>query len=142
MFEKTEYNPGAAYAQSKLANIHFANEVDRRYQARNLRAMSLHPGGIFTPLARHLSSVQYLKDDPAFVSMSKSPAQGAATTVWGAVAKEWEGRGGVYLDEVAEGELTPPDAVYYDAGYAAQAFDPPTEKKLWDVSLQLIGLHE
>lgn len=142
MFEKTEYNPIAAYAQSKLANIHFANELDRRYQAQNLRALSLHPGGIFTPLARYLPSVQHLKDDQVFASLVKSPTQGAATTVWGAVAKEWEGKGGVYLDEVAEGWLTPPDSVYYDGGYAAQAFDPPTEKKLWDVSLQLTGLHE
>ncbi|XXG98402.1 hypothetical protein Hte_004725 [Hypoxylon texense] len=68
MFEKAEYDPMAAYAQSKLANIHFANEIDRRYQDRNLRAMSLHPGSI-------------LKDDPAFVAMSKTPAQGAATAV-------------------------------------------------------------
>lgn len=141
-FEKTEYDPFGAYDQSKLANILFANELDRRYKSQGLRALSLHPGGILTPLTRYMPTVGDMKADPLLYSMLKDPAQGAATTVWGAVAKEWEGKGGVYLDEVAEGWLTPDDALYYHGGYAPQAFDPPTEKKLWDVSLELVGLKE
>lgn len=141
-FEKTEYTPLGAYDQSKLANILFANELDRRYQSQNLRALSLHPGGILTPLARFLPTIDDIKADKQLYSTIKDPGQGAATTVWGAVAKEWEGKGGVYLDEVAEGWLTPPDALYYRGGYAPQAFDPPTEQKLWDVSLKLTGLSQ
>lgn len=141
-FEKTEYDPFGAYDQSKLANILFANELDRRYKSQGLRALSLHPGGILTPLTRYMPTVGDMKADPLLYSMLKDPAQGAATTVWGAVAKEWEGKGGVYLDEVAEGWLTPDDALYYHGGYAPQAFDPPAEKKLWDVSLELVGLKE
>jgi NAD(P)-dependent dehydrogenase (short-subunit alcohol dehydrogenase family) len=141
-FENTEYTPLGAYDQSKLANIHFANEVDRRYKSQNLRALSLHPGGILTPLTRYLPTTDDIKADKQLYNTLKDPAQGAATAVWGAVAKEWEGKGGVYLDEVSEGWLTPPDALYYHGGYAPQAFDPPTEKKLWDVSLKLTGLTE
>ncbi|KAK9779092.1 hypothetical protein SCAR479_03959 [Seiridium cardinale] len=141
-FEKTEYTPLGAYDQSKLANILFANELDRKYKSQNLRALSLHPGGILTPLARYLPTVADIKADPLLYGTLKNPAQGAATTVWGAVAREWEGKGGVYLDEVAEGWLTPDDALYYHGGYAPQAFDPPTEKKLWDVSSELVGLSE
>lgn len=141
-FEKTEYTPLGAYDQSKLANILFANELDRRYQSQNLRALSLHPGGILTPLARYLPTIEDIKADKQLYSTIKGPSQGAATTVWGAVAKEWEGKGGVYLDEVAEGWLSPSDALYYHGGYAPQAFDPPTEQKLWEVSLKLTGLSE
>ncbi|KAI7781884.1 hypothetical protein LA080_014065 [Diaporthe eres] len=141
-FENTEYTPLGAYSQSKLANVLFANELDRRCQSQNLRALSLHPGGILTPLARYLPTTNDTKADKELYRTLKDPAQGAATTVWGAVAKEWEGKGGVYLDEVAEGWLTPPDALYYHGGHAPQAFDPPTEKKLWDVSLKLTGVSE
>ncbi|KAJ2982107.1 hypothetical protein NUW58_g6514 [Xylaria curta] len=141
-FDHTEYTPLGAYDQSKLANVLFANELDRRYGPQNLRALSLHPGGILTPLARYLPSLDNVKGDPKLYNTLKSPAQGAATTVWGAVAKELEGKGGIYLDEVAEAWLAPPDALYYHGGYAPQAFDPPTEKKLWDISLKLVGLSE
>ena len=60
-----------------------------------LHATAVHPGGILTQLARHL--------DPALVKgmvtpemelQLKSPEQGAATTVWAAVSKTWEGTGG------------------------------------------------
>lgn len=141
-FESTEYTPLGAYDQSKLANILFANELDRRYQSQNLRALSLHPGGILTPLTRYLPTTDDLRADKDLYKTLKDPGQGAATTVWGAVAKEWEGKGGVYLDEVSEGWLSPPDALYYHGGYAPQAFDPPTERKLWDVSLKLTRLSE
>ncbi|KAI9147110.1 Oxidoreductase calI [Paramyrothecium foliicola] len=141
-FEKTEYTPLGAYDQSKLANILFANEVDRRYKSQGLRALSLHPGGILTPLTRYLPTIEDIKADEKLYATLKDPAQGAATTVWAAIAKEWEGKGGVYLDEVAEGWLSPSDALYYHGGYAPQAFDPPTEEKLWEVSINLTGLSE
>lgn len=141
-FENTEYTPLGAYSQSKLANVLFANELDRRYKSKNLRALSLHPGGILTPLTRYLPTTDDIKADKELYRTLKDPAQGAATTIWGAVAKGLEGKGGVYLDEVAEGWLTPPDALYYHGGYAPQAFDPSIEKRLWDVSLKLTGLSE
>ncbi|KAF3057025.1 Retinol dehydrogenase 12 [Daldinia childiae] len=141
-FEKTEYTPLNSYAQSKLANVYFANELDRRYKSKNLRALSLHPGGILTPLARYLPTTDDILNDPGLAKMLKNPAQGAATTVWAAVAKELEGKGGIYLDEVAEAVETPPEAAYYEGGYNAKAFNPAAEEKLWAVSLKLTGLSE
>lgn len=104
--------------------------------------MSVHPGGIITPLARYLPSLKELHENTELFKTLKDPAQGAATSVWGAVAQELEGKGGVYLDEVAEAELTLPDAPYYSGGYGAQAFDPPTERRLWTESLKMTGLSE
>ncbi|KAI1373542.1 short-chain dehydrogenase [Hypoxylon crocopeplum] len=139
-FEHTEYNPFAAYSQSKLANAYFANEVDRRYQSRALRALSLHPGGIITPLSRYLPSTKEVEEHPVISKLLQNPAQGASTTVWAAIAKELEGKGGIYLDETAEAELTPADAPPYSGGYGENTFDPQAEGKLWTESLKLVGL--
>lgn len=43
------------YAQSKWGNVVFANELARRYQSQGIISTSLHPGGIRTDLARHMT---------------------------------------------------------------------------------------
>ncbi|KAM0322979.1 hypothetical protein ACHAQA_009078 [Verticillium albo-atrum] len=142
-FEKTPYHPWLAYAQSKLANIHFANELDRRYDSQGLHALSLMPGGIQTGLLRHIEDPSSVIT-PEMKNQQKNTEQGAATTVWAAVAKELEGRGGVYLDNLAEAlpsDVAMPslaDSIYK----VGRAYDPPTEGKLWEASLKLVGLED
>ncbi|KAB5511712.1 short chain dehydrogenase [Coniochaeta sp. 2T2.1] len=140
--DKMDYDPKVAYGQSKLANIHFANELDRRFKSLNIRAFNLHPGGSITPLSRYMGSTKNLEEDPVIGKILMTPAQAAATTVWAAVARELEGKGGIYLDEVAEAELVGKDAPYAGPGYATRAFDPDTEKRLWTESLKLTGLSD
>lgn len=41
-----------AYGQSKTANIHMANQIERLYGSQGLHGLSLHPGGIHTGLRR------------------------------------------------------------------------------------------
>ena len=48
------YDKWAAYGQSKTANVLFAVQLDALAADRGVRAFSLHPGGIMTPLQRHL----------------------------------------------------------------------------------------
>ncbi|KAJ8123120.1 hypothetical protein O1611_g9671 [Lasiodiplodia mahajangana] len=141
-FKRTKYDPLIAYNQSKLANAYFTNELDRRYQSQGVRALSVHPGGIITPLSRYPPSTTEIEGDPVTSKFLQSTAQGASTIVWAAIAKELEGKGGLYLDEVAEAELTPEDAPYYSAGYGANTFNPQAEKKLWTRSLKLVGLEK
>jgi len=141
-FERTEYDAQAAYGQSKLANIHFANELDRRYTSQGIRALSIHPGGIFTNITRFVPNLVDIDWNSDMGKTMKNAAQGAATQIWAAVAKELEGKGGIYLDEVAEAELVPADHAYFLGGYAPQAFDPATEKQLWEQSLKLTGINE
>ncbi|KAK2021692.1 short chain dehydrogenase [Colletotrichum zoysiae] len=136
-----EYEPWAAYGQAKLANILFANELDRRYGPSGLHAFSLNPGGIRTPLQRHtIERTAALFEDPEVVRWLKSPEQGAATSIWAAVAAELEGKGGRYLEDVAEAEKVTPEGWMARPGYAPSAYDPPTEKRLWAESLKLVGL--
>ncbi|GIC93735.1 aromatic prenyltransferase [Aspergillus udagawae] len=59
-------------------------------------------GGIQTGLLQHMSEKEKKGpfEDPALGPQFKSPQQGAATTVWGAVSRALEGLGGVYLEVV------------------------------------------
>ena len=141
MLEGGAYTPQRAYAHSKIGNIYLANEIERRYGARGLHANSLHPGGIWTGLQAHLDTSAW-KENEAVNRYMKNEAQGAATSVWSAVAKCWEGKGGKYLDNC---QIAPPiseGAVLFDSGYAKWAFDEEKAKKLWAMSNKLVGLPE
>src|SRR5277367_782711 len=96
-FERTPYDPWAAYGRSKTANILFAVEFDRRHKGNGVRAAAVHPGGIQTELSRHIgeeglkqlveriNAATRAAGEPDF--KYKTVPQGAATTVWaGAVA--------------------------------------------------------
>ena len=54
-FETGSYDKWKAYGQAKTANALFALELDRLGADAGVHAFSLHPGGILTPLQRHLS---------------------------------------------------------------------------------------
>ncbi|KIH88587.1 short-chain dehydrogenase/reductase [Sporothrix brasiliensis 5110] len=144
------YTPMAGYAASKTANIYMANEIDRRYGSatKAIHGYSLMPGGIRTPLQRH--SEEFTEEalkKPELRLYMRSPEQGAATSVFAAVARELEGKGGVYLENctlaaalTADHDFAGDDGILY--GYAPWAFDPAKEGKLWTKSLQVVGLPE
>lgn len=58
-----------------------------------LHATSLHPGGIETNLGRHMPSEELQGFLTSHKDLLKSPAQGAATTIWAAVGREWADKG-------------------------------------------------
>lgn len=137
--KKGGYSPAKAYGQAKLANLYFANELDRRYGSRGLHALSLNPGGIATPLQRFMPPEFFTNfDTPEVRNILKSTEQGAATTVWAACAKEWEGKGGRYLEDVQEAEQM--EDLQKWSGYAPHAYDEEAEKKLWIDSLKMVGV--
>ena len=144
-FEKSgSYTPWGAYSQSKTANIYMANEIERRYASQNLHGYSLHPGGIDTGLQIHVP--QQMKDhwsqDETIQKMFKSREQGAATTVFCALSKEWEGKGGRYFEECEESQPVKQGFTVTDPGYVAHTYNPEAEKKLWVESLKLLGLDD
>ncbi|WP_313606509.1 SDR family NAD(P)-dependent oxidoreductase [Rhizobium sp.] len=142
------YDKWLAYGQSKTANALFAVHLDRIGRDRGIRAFSLHPGKIFTPLQRHLTQVEmaaegWLDDngnpaDPTF----KTPAQGAATQVWAATSPKLDGLGGLYCEDcnvAIRAELAGEPFV----GVKAYATDPDEAERLWRLSAELtkIGSH-
>ncbi|KAL4862490.1 hypothetical protein BDV12DRAFT_202985 [Aspergillus spectabilis] len=120
-FDGEEYDPWKAYGQSKTANIWMANEIERKYGAQGLHALSVHPGMIFTELGRHIPPEQTASiiQDNDVKKVSKSPQQGAAMTIAGPYD---------------------PASGYYGPGYATWAYDAAGEKKLWEKTLQLLKL--
>ena len=114
-------------------------QIEHRYGSQGLHATSVMPGGIMTELGRHMDPSLVDKFmTPELKKSMKSPEQGAATTVWAAIGREWEGKGGKYLNDCAiagtpqEGEV--------NLGYAPYAYDAEASKRLWEVSMQLVGL--
>ena len=144
-FEKGEYNPWVAYAQSKVANIYMANEIDRRYGSNGLHATSVHPGGIATTgLGKHMNPaiVEEFFSDPVKVKGLKSAEQGAATTVIAAIGKEWENKGGKYLVDCAEAMQGDEDGDMERLTYVSHTYDPKSETRLWQDSLKIVGLKD
>jgi len=138
-----EYSGWVGYGQAKTANIYMTNSIERRYGSEGLHGLAVHPGGIWTELSRHLPKEQFegMKKTPGLETYMKSPEQGAATTILAAIGKEYEGKGGVYLEDC--GEWGPAKSVGIGMrGYVPHAFDPESEERLWVESSKLVGVPE
>ena len=138
------YNKWTAYGQAKTANILMANMIDRKYGSQNLHGLSVHPGGILTDLARHLTEEDFKMFDNADMQKAfKNPAQGASTTVWAAVSPHFEGgNGGRYLMDVGECGPMQDYKSIGAAGYAKHAHDEKAEEALWKVSCEVVVVPE
>lgn len=134
-FQKGGYNGPLSYDQSKTANVYMANEIERRYGGQGLHATSVHPGAILTELARHMdeAALSAILDSDGMRKEMKSIEQGAATTVWAAIGKEWEGAGGKYLQDCRVG---------VDDDIVPHTYNPEAEDRLWKDSLKLVGVEE
>ncbi|KAJ3117510.1 hypothetical protein HDU96_006439 [Phlyctochytrium bullatum] len=146
-FKKPDpYMPLVVYGQSKLANIYFATELERRYAGKGIHALSVHPGAIMTELGRNLSEedMKAMGGSEKMMRAFKSAEQGAATSVWAAVAREWEGKGGVYLEDVQESEPVAEGVGFAveEPGHAPWAYDAEKERSLWEESLKVVGFSE
>ncbi|KAL0488333.1 WW domain-containing oxidoreductase [Acrasis kona] len=145
-FEKSGYQPWKAYGQAKTANIYMANEIERRYGSKGLHANSLHPGGIATNLQVHVQDMmKKFESNPEVMRTIMSTEQGAATTVWAAIGKEWEDKGGKYLENCSVSGPVKPEhrqGVNPGPGYAEHAFDVDAAKRLYEESLQMVSVNE
>lgn len=138
------YDRWLAYGQAKTANALFTVHLDALGAEHGIRAFSLHPGAILTPLQRHLRQEEMVgfgwidehgaQADPDF----KSPEQGAATQVWAATSPQLEGMGGLYCEDcdVAEIALEEGDWI----GVRPYAIDADEAARLWQVSAGLTGV--
>jgi NAD(P)-dependent dehydrogenase (short-subunit alcohol dehydrogenase family) len=144
-FERREYTPFGAYGQSKTANVLFAVGATERWAGDGITANSLMPGGIATPLQRHLPAdwvAQRLKqaEDAGTPVKMKTPEQGAATSVLLAVSPQLDGVGGRYFEDCNEASVLRDDELAgATAGVAAYALDRSDADRLWDLSLSLIA---
>src|SRR3954454_5870353 len=145
-FETTPYDKWVAYGQAKTADALFAVELDKRGQDDGVRAFAVHPGGIFTPLQRHLDQEEmiasgWLHEDGTPDERFKTPEQGASTSVWAATSPKLDGTGGVYCENCDIAEPTDPDdEMRRFRGVDAHAIDRDDAARLWSVSAEMTGV--
>ena len=144
---ETGYEKWAAYGQAKTANVLFAVHLDRLGQThahgKGVRAFALHPGGILTPLQRHLPheeqvAMGWFDEDGTPRAEFKTPEQGAATQVWAATSPQLDEKGGVYCEDVDV-------AIRFvdggePRGVKDWATDPEQAARLWQLSAELTGV--
>eukprot|EP00276_Gloeochaete_wittrockiana_P006118 CAMPEP_0184653624 /NCGR_PEP_ID=MMETSP0308-20130426/11357_1 /TAXON_ID=38269 /ORGANISM="Gloeochaete witrockiana, Strain SAG 46.84" /LENGTH=304 /DNA_ID=CAMNT_0027089205 /DNA_START=132 /DNA_END=1046 /DNA_ORIENTATION=- len=127
MSEKS-YDRWGAYGQSKLANILFARELNRRMAGTGVTVNAVHPGFIPTDLTRNINPFAPYLFKYIVSPFLKSIPQGAATTVNVEVNPALANVGGKYFTNCQE--ETP----------AAEALNDQVAQRLWDLSEKLVGL--
>ncbi|WSQ07307.1 SDR family NAD(P)-dependent oxidoreductase [Streptomyces sp. NBC_01231] len=140
------YDKWQAYGQAKTANVLFAVHLDRLARDRGVQAFALHPGGILTPLQRHLPREEmvangWIDEDGTPIPQEgmKTPEQGAATQVWAATSPRLAGLGGVYLEDCDIADPAPADGER--TGVKDYAIDPEQAARLWDLSADRTGVN-
>jgi NAD(P)-dependent dehydrogenase (short-subunit alcohol dehydrogenase family) len=123
------YPPQRAYGQSKLANLLFTYELQRKLAAAGQKtiAVAAHPGWTGTNLQQHAAVIQFL--NPIF---SQPTALGALPTLYAATAQTVRG-----------GEYFGPDGLFEMRGYPekvdsnGRSHDEAIARRLWQVSEDL-----
>jgi NAD(P)-dependent dehydrogenase (short-subunit alcohol dehydrogenase family) len=141
-FAFRDYEPFAAYGQSKTANVLFAVEANRRWALEGITANAVMPGGIATNLQRHVPVGYEAEARERFRQAGvrfKTPEQGAATSVLVAASPLLDGVGGRYFEDCNEAVVVRRRGERGIAGVAPYALDPGNAERLWDVSLAMIS---
>jgi NAD(P)-dependent dehydrogenase (short-subunit alcohol dehydrogenase family) len=148
-YDHSPYDKWQAYGQAKTANALFANALSRRVRDDGGLAFSVHPGGIFTPLQRHLPTEEmialgWLGEDGQPSEMAKrgfkTPEQGCATTIWAATSDLLNDTPGVYCEDCDVAEPTDPASpAARFRGVDDHASDDEAAERLWAVSEELLS---
>lgn len=131
------YQKFPRYQWSKLANLMYMFELDRRLRAtgRTTLAVGCHPGGALTELSRHLPAPFKLML-PLAAPLFNSAAQGAWPTLQAAVGATVEG--GDYYGPQGLGEISGRSGKAYATRLAR---DSDAGRLLWDKSIALTGVN-
>lgn len=130
------YNAQDRYGQSKLANLLFMYELDRRLRTVGSPtiAVGCHPGIADTDLARHLPAVIRFAV-PLMRPFFNSAAQGAWPTLMAATADDVEG--GDYTGPARRGETAGPGV---KVGSTSTSRNTGLAEQLWDLSVEMTGV--
>ncbi|MCT2559983.1 oxidoreductase [Tsuneonella sp. YG55] len=142
-FERHDYDKWLAYGRAKSANALFALQLDTLGEPHGVRAFAVHPGGIMTPLQRHLSKEEqvamgWMDSEGNVNERFKTTEEGAATTVWAATSPLLEGKGGVYCEDCDV--AAPASADRPMGGVHPHVRDAGLAARLWDKSEEMTGV--
>lgn len=127
---KLYYSPYLAYSQSKLANILFTYELQRRLKEQNspVTANVLHPGVVNTDLFQHIHWVIRIPQNVLAYFLFKTPKQGADNSIYIALSHELEGTGGRYFVNC------------HSTQSSDESYREDVQKRLWKISSELTGV--
>lgn len=130
------YNPYAAYAQSKTANILFSLQLQKlALEKYGIASFAPHPGSIPTELQRHvdeetlsMAREKWMKSSPEPLKR-KTLEEGCATTVVAAADEGLvEKKGALYMEDC--------QVVEVKKGWAKDEY---AARRLWELSEKLVG---
>ncbi|KAF2357682.1 Short-chain dehydrogenase/reductase SDR [Trinorchestia longiramus] len=124
LYKNKKYDKVQAYGNSKLANILFTRQLAKRLKGTNIQVFSLHPGTVYSQLARHLVSSSI--NNWLAPLLLKTTAEGAQTTIY--CATEATQHPHMYFSDCAPLKPTP------------EATDDAAAEQLWRMSADLVKL--
>lgn len=146
-FDKREYDPAVAYAQSKLANVLHALDLARRLEGKGISAFSVHPGWIRSNLARG-AVVRFMQNvllrPFSGILGTMSWFEGAQTTLHCLLDDDAPNHSGEYY---SQNSILYPNKENRPGGWPMpspnpHAHDKELAEKLYRVSLELVGFEE
>jgi len=134
---EADYDPWDAYARSKLANLLFAYELDRR---SDVTSVGCHPGYAATNLQRRSaegrgSRLRLALMKAANVVLAQSAERGALPMLYAATADDVAG--GDYVGPGGLGNMRGAPEVQRPSG---RSYDEETAERLWTASEELTGV--
>lgn len=131
------YSRIAAYGQSKLANLLFTYELQRRLEQakKDTIAVAAHPGGSYTELARNIPTILHPAYRIVGPMIFQSAAMGALPTL--RAATDPDVRGGQYFGPDGFGEQRGNPKLVHSS---SQSHDREVQQRLWTVSEELTGV--
>ncbi len=140
LFENgTDYTPMKAYCRSKLANLLFTYELDRKFKKNNIDsiAVAAHPGGANTNLNNHMGDQLMWKIMlKVFSVIGQTPAQGALHEIRACVDENVKGADYYGPKRFMEMKGAPELAESSEASHNKEH-----ARKLWEVSEKLTGVN-
>jgi NAD(P)-dependent dehydrogenase (short-subunit alcohol dehydrogenase family) len=121
------YRAQTAYGQSKLANLLFTKELQRRLEGTGVLALASHPGFSSTNLMRTMAMGRFMA-----WFMASGPTEGAAPSLFAATAPDVEPGG--YYGPTGWFEIRGAPG---PAHAAAQAQDDAVARRLWALSEEM-----
>ncbi|WP_280340883.1 oxidoreductase [Nocardia abscessus] len=127
---------GNAYAKSKLANLMFTHELDRRLAGSAAIAVAAHPGGASTEVFRYSPALFRLPNLAVARLLGRTPAMGALPTLRAAtdpavMGSHYYGPAGLFEIRGYPARVRP----------SSRARDPERQISLWRESENLTGVH-
>ncbi len=133
------YTPMKAYGRSKLANLLFTFELQRKFEAagRDSIAVAAHPGISKTNLARHIENKWYIKlFSPLLERIGQSAAMGALPEIRATVDPDV--KGGEYYGPAGTQEMKGYPVLVESSKASHNEADA---LKLWQISKELTNVH-